>query len=504
MNIRTSIQKLKVISTISISPHAEKVTDALSRIGYKIEEAVADLVDNAIDASAKNILVRFIHNDTEIKRIIIADDGAGMGQDQLLSAMQFGSSRERRPDALGKFGMGLKTAALSQGRSLTVVTKQSSKVTSCRWTAQSIAAGWNCEVLESKGAKTWVDDLREPFTIGDSGTLVVIDELDHALTGTRGLESTLQRLQKKLIVHLGLVFHRFIDSGINLYVDAASIDGGLSGFSILVESLNPFGYPVSGDKNYPLAFSINISGLPILSCKAHIWPPNQSSSGYSLSSTNIASRQGFYFYRNSRLIQAGGWNGWRESDSDHHLSLARVEVELPSEFDAEFRLNVQKSALDVPDAFRLALNATRSPMALYVKRADDIYRKKIDIDQNFIPVPGRGFGVAVRRRASTYLAGQKSPKIEINILWSKLPQDRFFQINRTAANVVLNSLYRQDILRGASASLNDAPIIKILLFLLLRDDLLRERESKRYTARLEEINELLMLAVNEEQSRQSE
>ncbi|MDR2317577.1 MAG: ATP-binding protein [Pseudomonas sp.] len=504
MNNYNPAPDLKIIETIPISPHAGKVTDALSRIGYTIEEAIADLIDNSIDASASSILVRFVHDGVEIRRILIGDNGSGMNKGQLLSAMQFGSDRERASDALGKFGMGLKTAALSQGRSLTVVSKQNRKITSCRWTTKSIASGWNCEILDSKGAKAWLDEIHDPFTIDTSGTLVVIDGLDYELSGTKGLEASLQKLNKRLSVHLGLVFHRFIDAGINIHLDAMNINGGEAGFSVPVRSLNPFSYAITGHKDYPLSFSIKLRGLPVLKCRAHIWPPNQTSQSYFLSSSNVANRQGFYFYRNGRLIQAGGWNGWIENSNDHHLTLARVEIELPPQFDTEFRLNVQKSGLDVPESFRLALSSAANPMVQYIKKSEEVYRKKVELEENFVPIPGRGFGSAVRRRAKTYLAGKKSPTREINILWRKLPEYQFFKIDRAVGNIILNSLYRHDLLQGSTATINDTPIIKTLLFLLLRDDLLRERESKRFTERLEEVNELLMLAVKEQQLRQSE
>jgi hypothetical protein len=488
---------ITVVDTIPIRPHAGKVTDALSRIGYTIQEAVADLLDNSLDAGASEALVRFVHDGSELRRILIADNGDGMDREELLKAMQFGSDRIRRPKDLGKFGMGLKTAALSQGRSLTVISKKRAQVSAYRWTTQTIAAGWNCEVLDPEKAATWLMSLRLPFVIGVSGTLVAIDELDHVRTGAKGLESTLQSLQKKLSVHLGLTFHRFIDEGTRLHVDAAPISAEDAGFGVIVESLNPFHYPISGDPQYPLPFTLSGPKLPAIECVAHVWPPNQTSSGYFLGGSNVSKRQGFYFYRNDRLIQAGGWNGWRENDNEHHLSLARVVLELGPECDATFRLNVQKSGLDVPEVFRVALDAKVSPMSRFVKRAEDVYRKKTVIEQEFVPVPGRGFGGAVRRRSAAYLAGVKAPRREINVLWMNLAADRFFDIDRDAGNIILNSQYRAAILCGARSSLNDAPVIKILVFLVLRDDLLRERESKRFTERLEEINELLMLAIRE-------
>lgn len=494
------MQTLPVVKTIPIVPHAGKVTDALSRIGYSIEEAAADLIDNSVDAAASKILVRFVHDGSEIRRIFVADNGRGMTEQELLAAMQFGTTRERDEQSLGKFGMGLKTAAFSQGRSLTVVTRKGGKVSCCRWSQKLIAEGWNCELLDSRKAALWFDSIREPFAIEKSGTLVVIEEIDQALTGSRGLEAGLQRLQKRLSAHLGLVFHRFLADQATLWIDAVE-GGGSPGFSVPVAGLDPFAYPVSGAQGYPAEFNIRSGKLPALKCTAHIWPPNQTSQGFMLNSSNPSSRQGFYFYRNNRLIQAGGWNGWRDSETDAELSLARIAVEMPATYDTEFRLNVQKSGIELPETFRLALADT--PLTRAVNHAMQVYRKKTKVEIDPVPVPGRGFGAAVRRKATSYLAGRKAPTSEITILWDRLPADRFFSIDREERIIRLNNSFRSDVLHGSPSSLNDVPVVKTLLFLLLRDDLLRLRQSRQFTQRLEEINELLMLAAVDERNRQN-
>lgn len=495
------MQYLPVVKRVELFPHAGNVTDALSRIGYSIEEAAADLVDNSIDAGASNVLVRFVHDGSEIRRILFADNGRGMTEHELLAAMQFGSTRERAEHSLGKFGMGLKTAAFSQGRSLTVVTRKSGHVSCCRWTQTLIAEGWNCEMLDSRLAASWIDNIREPFAIGKSGTLVVVDEIDQALTGNRGLEAGLQRLQKKLGNHLGLVFHRFLEQQTTLWIDA--VEGSdAPGFSVPVAVLNPFAYPVSGDASYPSEFTVRPGKLPALKCTAHIWPPDQTVSGFTLNSGSPVTRQGFYFYRNDRLIQAGGWNGWRDGAVDAELSLARVAIEMPAAYDTEFRLNVQKSGIEVPETFRMALAAT--PLPKIVNRAIQVYRKKKKVETEPVPVPGRGFGATVRRKATSCLAGAKAATSEVTILWDRLPDDRFFTIDRDGHVIRLNTSFRSDVLHGSSSGLNDVPVVKILLFLLLRDDLLRLRETRRFTERLDEINELLMLAATEERKRRIE
>jgi hypothetical protein len=494
------VQILRAIRTIPIVPHAGKVTDALSRIGYSIEEATADLVDNSIDAKASEILIRFVHNGSDIRRILIADNGDGMTEQKLLSAMQFGSTTERNVHSLGKFGMGLKTAAFSQGRSLTVISRCDGKVVCCRWTQKLIAEGWHCEVLAPGPATTWIDTIREPFVIGSTGTLVVIEEIDQTLAGHRGLEAGLQRLQKKLSTHLGLTFHRFLSGKTRLWIDAVD-SGSNPGFSVPVAPLDPFSYAVTGDAAFPAEFTVRPGKLSALKCKAHIWPPNQTVPGFTLNTTNPSSRQGFYFYRNDRLIQAGGWNGWREGAADAELSLARVAIEMPASYDTEFRLNVQKSGIELPESFRIALEAT--PMARFANRAIQVYRRKNKVEVEAVPVPGKGFGAAVRRKATSFLAGRKAPTSEVTVLWDKLPQDRFFSIDREERTIRLNSSFRGDVLHGTQASMNDVPVVKTLLFLLLRDDLLRMRQSQQFTKRLEEINELLMLAALEERNRQN-
>ena len=80
--------------------------------------------------------------------------------------------------------------------------------------------------------------------------------------------------------------------------------------------------------------------------ECHIWPPQSHALGYRLGGGKVALRQGFYFYRNNRVIQAGGWNGVRGDDGEPHLSLARVKIDLPSELDSMFKLDVTKSRLD--------------------------------------------------------------------------------------------------------------------------------------------------------------
>ena len=95
---------------------------------------------------------------------------------------------------------------------------------------------------------------------------------------------------------------------------------------------------------YPKLFDVEVGSTGKLRLECHIWPPKSEDEGYRLGSGKVAARQGFYFYRNDRLIQAGGWHGCRDNDAEPHLSLARVKVNLAADWDDAFNLTAAKAA----------------------------------------------------------------------------------------------------------------------------------------------------------------
>ncbi len=98
----------------SILPDPERTKEAFSRIGYSLEEAIADLVDNSVDAGATDVLVRLLYDRKNIRRVFVVDNGRGMSEETLRRAMQFGSTLRHKRNDLGKYGIGLKSASLSQ------------------------------------------------------------------------------------------------------------------------------------------------------------------------------------------------------------------------------------------------------------------------------------------------------------------------------------------------------------------------------------------------------
>src|SRR6184192_3049778 len=109
--------------TVEVIPAAGRLVGSLRDMGYEFATAVADLVDNSIEAGATVVTVD-IEFEGENSWVRIADNGAGMTSAALREAMRYGSSREYSANDLGKFGLGLKVASLSQCQRLTVASRR--------------------------------------------------------------------------------------------------------------------------------------------------------------------------------------------------------------------------------------------------------------------------------------------------------------------------------------------------------------------------------------------
>ena len=341
-------------------PDPARLIFALRQVGYNLEQALADLLDNSISAGASTILIRFLCDRTHIRSLAVIDNGSGMNTAELKEAMRFGSDRDRAQRSLSKYGMGLKLASFSQARCLTVLTHQSSRASGRRWTLDGINAGWACDVLDREEVSAQLKRSWGSIDLSRSGTVILWEDVDRFPQPPGGLRAALRSLQKRLEIHLGLAFHRYLENGtVRIEMDQQIIGLSEHGIRIPVKPLNPFAYPKSGSPDFPKTFNITIDEVGEIEAEAHIWPPNCELPEYRLGQ-RAAARQGFYFYRNDRLIQAGGWNGVVQHDTEPHSSLARVRIDLPPELDTRFGLNVQKSAVVVPAGFEVAVAESRS------------------------------------------------------------------------------------------------------------------------------------------------
>jgi hypothetical protein len=502
MSRRASVgSPLPTKGSTTILPDPEGLLEALSRIGYSTAEAIGDLVDNSIDAKASRILIRVLRRDARLTSIVIADDGHGMSDSHMEQAMGFGVRTKKTAKSLGKYGMGLKSASFSQCGSLTVMSANGSSSGAGRqWTTEGVRQGWQCALVEPAAASGY---LQQPW-FGDetvAGTIVQWDELDAFRVPAARAESTLAQLFDAVSLHLGLVFHRFLQRGLRIDLDTMDVETEDISVPRPVRSLDPFSYRSTGHADYPRTFTIKLPGIGKLDLESHIWPRKSRSENYLLGRGQVARRQGFYLYRNDRLIQGGGWNGLR-ADGEPHLSLARVRVDLSSKFDTAFGLNIQKSGVHAPEGFDRAVGEARSggrSFAQYLATAQASYREKKPPDPGGAEelIPGPGVPSRVRRQIKKRLDDDVQAE-EVRIGWKRLPEDVFFSWDRDRLELQLNERYRRAVLNGTRSSGADAPLVKLLLFRSLRDDLHLERLSGARQRDLVQLQAALVLAARQQ------
>ena len=269
-------EELPSTGTFVIPPVSSGNVKALSSIGYELEHAFADIIDNSIDAKASRVEITFFRDDEKLHAVMIADDGRGMNEEAVKNAMQFYGTTNHQETDLGTFGAGLKTASLSQCKSLTVISMKTGRVAACRWTAELIDKGWECEQINSQAAAKifptgFSDGTGETIK---SGTVIVWDRLQRLGVSHIDLNEFLDEHIFTLRTRLGLLFHRFLErKSLRIILRTYNVNDRL-GVPTEVAPLNPFRYTKSGSPHYPKHFITELEGAGELDLVAHIWPPN--------------------------------------------------------------------------------------------------------------------------------------------------------------------------------------------------------------------------------------
>ena len=351
-----------------------------------------------------------------------------------------------------------------------------------QWTTEGAKSGWRCGVV-SRDSVAKELSVRTPkkIKLNVSGTIIRWDEVRDFQRAKGRVDAYLNTLTKTLVEHLGLQFHRFLESPkLLLEIEAMNTEIGVSGPALRVWPLNPFGYPVSGDPNYPKTFNVALPEVGKLRAVAHIWPPRSRTAEYRLGSGKVSGRQGFYFYRNDRLVQAGGWNMVRGDDAEPHLSLARVSVDIPAKASQFFSVRFNKAGVSSPrtfaDAVRVSTADDGTSFEEYIAAAIEVYRTRTE--PKLPPVLPAGYGLRAEVRAAVDTHLPVLPKEEgVRIVWDTLPPSQFFSIDREERTLTINRRFRKFLLGGTKASKADAPLIKSLLFLLTNEAFMTRRVS---------------------------
>lgn len=489
-----------------LPPNFGKLDLALRSIGYSFEAAVADIIDNSIDARAKNVLVRLFTKRDGHLDLIVLDDGSGMDGGTLREAMRFGADVSQEIERLGKFGLGLKLASLSQAREVRVVTAKNGALSGRAWLEHGISSGFVCTVFDANECGAVVAEAIPERAPKSHWTLVRWSGLYRVGQHHANPDEHAQKLMHRLENHLSLAFHRFLSGRprpVRIRLDIFDQASGQAGIPIDLDPLDPFDYDQqSGHPSFPAEMFLDGIDYDRVEVKAHIWPPNSSSPSYKLPG-GANSRQGFYFYRNNRLIQGGGWNGIREVEP--HSSLARLEVDIASDFDVEISLDVKKVEIQLPsglaDSIQKAKTLSGVDFKKYLSLADKAYRVR-RLNETELPlIPSAGLPAELAEFLHQQLRIEATKKHrDLKIRWKSIDKGMFFSIDRNGGSLYLNKRYRNRLLHGLRASSADLPVVKCLLFLVLEDALSSERMGPKIRERLEQVNRILVKAVRYERS----
>lgn len=362
--------------TTSAIPEAASMIETFRAIGYNIETAVADIIDNSISAKAKNVWISFgwLGSDTWLA---VKDDGSGMNDKELIQALRPGSKNplsDRSSSELGRFGLGLKTASFSQARKLTVISKKE-KVASVYWT-------WDLDFVNQTGNWDLIkylpdEKFEKEISKLKSGTIVIWNDIDRVVKDfkqddNKTLDAFLT-VMMKVKNHLSMVFHRFIErKDINIFFQDEKII-----------AWNPFLQNEPTTQIFPKEIIQNgkvaIEGY-VLPHKSKI-----SEKQYKIAegAKGWNEQQGFYIYRNERLLLAGDWLGLFRKEE--HYKLTRIKIDLPNTLDAEWQIDIKKSVARPPLIFREQITAYAKKVRA---QAVEVYRHK---GKNVKPYQGQKF-----------------------------------------------------------------------------------------------------------------
>lgn len=359
------------VAVASVTPSAARLTESLRDIGYDFSSAVADLIDNSISAGAEKIRV-IMDFDGEDSRVFIADDGTGMTVNGVIESLRFGSRREYELGDLGRYGLGLKTASLSQGRSVTVVSRSPRmKEPQIRRLDLDLIAEYDDWIVVVPPSDTAIVRARE-LLAGDTGTVVIWDKLDRILPAKQANGGWAKRrfdgLREKLATHLSMVFHRFL-SGEG---DARRIEIWLNDERL--SSWDPFqrAEPETkelGNESFEvmvgdLAGKVHLRRFILPSRNAFSSPEAFDQASGPLKWNR---QQGLYIYRANRLVQWGGWGGTRAVDE--HTKLARASIDFDTDLDAAFNINVAKMRVALPPQLKQMLGRPISELCILANNA---------------------------------------------------------------------------------------------------------------------------------------
>ncbi len=352
---------------LQLFPSAPILIESTRSIGYSFESAIADIIDNSISAEARNVYIEFEANNNPFVAII--DDGKGMTRQELIAAMKYGSQSslsERSKSDLGRFGLGLKVASLSQCRRLSVITKtEESTLIGASWDLDVIeqTQDWMLLILSEQEVKNKLSILK--LKALNQGTIVIWEEFDRISNSSIDTTKIIIEKMDNVSKHLSLVFHKYMSQYYSRTVLNIEVNG------VKLKATDPFLI------HHPSTQPIPIETLTIdkqnIYVQPHILPHAKkltNANKVTLGKVDdYRTNQGFYVYRNKRLIIWGTW--FKLFKQNELTNLARVSVEIPNSLDHIWEIDVKKSTATLPDIIRKKLQAVTEAS---IEGSEKVYR----------------------------------------------------------------------------------------------------------------------------------
>lgn len=401
-----------------------RVCEAIARIGYEPHSAIMDLVDNSVAAGATSILVSLyliqgknLRSRNSVRKYQLVDNGSGMDEAGILRAFTLGSDSNYPPKSLSKYGMGLKSAGLSLGSRISIISKKDGSITA-RYT-------FDTRIIRDHGLSVSKHPLSEEeiaefsqILAGASGTIVEIEgceDINHSSPN-----STVTKLRSRL----GVVYYSFLVSsksrlqlatrvcpfGVDetpeqisprdmLFTQEASRNTGWT----------PDGYDYISpylvlDQDWNSMTGMHGTQMPPIRIQAVAFPQaNMALERSPLSPEDKAKiksyevsreNKGFFIYRNGRLIRWGDDLEGMIGKDDINI---RIRLELQDEHDDVLHVDVSKQRLEIDDEIRGDLDGIIKKAiktAKEIREACQSRLKAVNTEE-----AGRGFTISARNIA---------------------------------------------------------------------------------------------------------
>ena len=431
--------------TIDLSPSPSRLVESLRDTGYTHQAAFADIVDNSIAAGASVIKVE-IFESVMGDEIFVAfyDNGSGMSEAELINAMRYGSEKRPSPKSLGKFGMGLKTASTAFCRNLTVISQKSDEMNLCCWDLDHIVKTdrWELKEVTVEEFGSQVEALKD-LVANKSGTAVVWSKVDRLVTnaGAEYTAKALDALTQEIKEHLSATFGKFMRKeasagGVQIYLNGDLLEPW-DPTGIFLNSLANPDRVLSQKKTVPINLRSGVETNTVsFELNGYVLPNKSDMSDEEAEKVRYSNdNQGFYIYREDRLIWSGGWPH-RMYSQDSHQNLLRIELCFDHRLDDYFEIDIRKSKINLPPTLRNEIKRIITP---WRNEAVNRYRRTKKTVPVVTPITGGATGTTQSpHEPSSVAIGRNQGLLDGTEVISFDPDAQLITIKNRFGEIVLN------------------------------------------------------------------